>query len=254
VSERLDAMSEYVVPPAGGLYVAQLSEFTSAMILPPAVRGLSDLRCVPRVDDRERSVETVLRLIGFARLWGIARLPGDVVSRTRQRAVLQALTSQIFQVLGGDAWGDAEAAARTRYDWVVELKRSVSRKREEAAIGAALALECEALASAAPNTRVTRVATLVGRFVPLSTRSAGKAGVGDGGPDDPSWLAELALRLASDPVGAEVWAGGHLRAGVARLFEVPTLARAARFLVIATDHHLNSHAAAGELYAGWGWQ
>ena len=67
------------------------------------------------------------------------------------------------------------------------------------------------------------------------------------------WLSELALRLASNPAVVEDWAGEELRTGTTRLLAVPTLARAARFLVIATDRHLQSRAAPGELYASWGW-
>jgi hypothetical protein len=268
-TERLKASSEYAVPPAGGLYVARLGDFTSAIILPPAVRRLDDLRCAPRIDGHGRSVEALLGLIDFAYLWGTARLPGDLFSAARQCAVLHALTSQIFRILGGDAWGDAEAAARARKDGVADLKGNVSRKREEAAVGAALALECDALTTAAQEARIKRVAALVGRFVSLPSRSATKAVVESeakaagltilrrvraAGPDDALWLAELALRLASDPAHVKGWAGEHLHAGVTRLLEVSTLARAARFLVLATDHRMSSRAAAGELYAGWGWQ
>jgi hypothetical protein len=70
---------------------------------------------------------------------------------------------------------------------------------------------------------------------------------------NPVWLSELALRLASDPANVEAWAGERLRAGVTRLLEVPTLARAARFVVLATDHYLQSQIAPGELYVGWRW-
>jgi hypothetical protein len=73
------------------------------------------------------------------------------------------------------------------------------------------------------------------------------------GPDNPTWLAELALRLASDPAHVEHWAKEHLRTGVERLIKFSMLARAARFLVLAVDQQKKSLAAAGEVYAGWGW-
>jgi hypothetical protein len=72
-------------------------------------------------------------------------------------------------------------------------------------------------------------------------------------PGSAGWLAEFGLRLASSPKDVAAWAGTHLRPGLNRLLEVPTLARAARFLVIATDRHLQSRAAPSELYAGWVW-
>jgi hypothetical protein len=267
IIEQLEAVSEYVVPGSGGLYVARLGDFASAIILPATVRRLEDLRCEPRIDDRERSAAALLRIIKFASLWGSARLPGDFVSATRQRAVLRALTLQIFRVLGGDNWGDAEAAAHDRPDKLVSLKRCVSNNREEAALGAALMYEIETMASAKQGTRPLRLSALVGRFVSLprattstfveSARNSGGGGilrrVRSESPDDGSWLAELALRLASDPAHVEAWAGEHLRGGLTRLIELPTLARAARFLVLATHQRLNSRIAAGELYAGWRW-
>src|SRR5262249_7393916 len=130
-----------------------------------------------------------------------------------------------------------------------------------------LALDCEALATASPEARGARIAALVSRFVllPRSNQQATieSVRVVDGvtivrrtkiaGPDDPTWVAELALRLASDVPHVEAWAGEHLQAGVACLLELPTLARAARFLVLAIDHLLNSKAAVREIYAGWAW-
>lgn len=266
VAERLEVSSEYRVPPSGGLYLARLDDLTAAIIVPLAVRSLNDLRCAPRIEDRERSVDGLLRLIGFARLWGTARLAGGLLSATRQRTVLHALTAHIFRCLGGDTWGDAEMAARGRQDGLADLERSVSRKREEAAIGTALALQADELANASLAARAARLASLVGRFVSLPRSNhrvmMGSVGVAEvsivqrarvAGPDESTWLIEFALRLASDPAHVEAWAGELLRAGVVRLLEFSTLARAARFLVLATNHWLNSNAAPGELYAGWGW-
>jgi hypothetical protein len=58
--------------------------------------------------------------------------------------------------------------------------------------------------------------------------------------------------MASDPVTLDAWAGQHVDAGIKKLFDVPTLARAARFLVLAVDQQ-KKPATMGEVYAGWGW-
>ena len=268
LEERLDvAKSVYKVPAVGGLYVARVGDFMASLIVPPAVRGLSDLRCEPRIDERERTVDAILLLIDLSRLWGTARLPGDLFSAKRQHDVLHALASQMFRMLGGDTWAAAEVEAQQRDDGIAELKRSVSRKREEAVIGAALAAECASLVSATHEARVERLAGLVGRVLLLPSRPPTRAVVATRspsgvtvvrrtkvtGPDDASWLAELALRLASHPIDVQSWAGDHLRGGVTRLLELSTLARAARFLVLATNHHLHQGPAPGELYAGWRW-
>jgi hypothetical protein len=59
--------------------------------------------------------------------------------------------------------------------------------------------------------------------------------------------------MASDPMTLGAWAGEHLDTGIKKLLEAPTLARAARFLVLAVDQQSQPTAAVGEIYAGWGW-
>jgi hypothetical protein len=263
IEEALEPAPSYPVPSAGGLYIASRQGFTAAIIVPPSVRRLEDLHCTPRIDeDRERSTHSALRVLGFAQLWAQARLPGDLVSAIRQRLVLRTLTMHIFRLIGGDRWAAAEQSVAARGDGIADIKGAISKRHEWAAIGAALALDCGALAAATSEERVSRIASLATRYGLLPSASCqdptagGKASQRSyrANEDDPCWLSELALRLASDPANVKGWAGEQqVRAGVTRLFEVPTLARAARFLVLATDRHLKSHAAPGELYANWGW-
>ncbi len=262
VEEKLEFAADYKVPASGGLYCARLGDLTAAIIAPPTVTSLTDLRCAPQMDGPDRSIESVLRALPIARLWHTAKLPG-LFSRTRQRDVLSALARHIFRVLCGENWARAEAYAHDRNDGLAGLKDAVSRRREEAAIGIVLARDCAAIATVACEHRISRLATLAEKF--LSLKRVAAAGVADGDmivrgstlppPEKNSqWLSELALRLASDPATVEAWAGPHLRDGITALLELPTLARAARFLVLATDRHLESRAAAGELYAGWEWR
>lgn len=249
VEEALEPIPEYRVPTPGGLYVARSAEFEAAVIVPPSVRGLKDLKCVPCIDGRERSTEALVRAIALARLWRRARLTGDLLSKTRQCTVLHAFASHIFRLIGGDNWTGAELSVRDREDGLIELKRAVSRRPQEIGIGAALIRDYAALAVATSKDKVGRLGSLASKFLALPSTPV--SGVSNA--NNVEWLAEFALRLASDPAEVEVWAGQHLRVGLARLLELPTLARAARFLVLATDHHLQSRTASSELYAGWGW-
>jgi hypothetical protein len=258
VEEALELVPEYEAPAAGGLYVARTQECRVAVIVAPFVRGLNDLGCIPHVDTQERSVDAIIRALELARLWGDARLPGDVLSAMRRQAVLQSLTQHILRILGGDVWADAEIGVRSGKG-IGDLRRAVSRGREDG-IGDALARDSARLASAERHECVEHFVTLWRRFLSGSSmsRQAVLGGATDvrqrqRGAEDPLWLSELALRLASQPAGVVAWAGPGLRAGVARLQEVPMLARAARFLVIATDQHLGSRPSMGELYAGWKW-
>ena len=261
VEESVELAQEYEVPTAGGLYVGRQGAFSAAVIMPPPVRGLADLRCAPHIDIRERSADAVLRAVAVARTWGGARLPGNLFSATRQRDVLQALAAHIFCLIGGDTWASAELSLSRRPNGFADLKRAVSKRREEAGIGEALASDCASLSSATSKERVRRVASLATSFHLLPSPLRPEIARHDnailrGRPArerDPLWLSELALRLASNPAVVEEWAGEELRKGTTRLLAVPALARAARFLVIATDRHLQSQVAPGELYASWGW-
>jgi hypothetical protein len=263
VEEKLELLQEYRAPSAGGLYVARVGAFTAAVIIPPpAVRGFADLRCAPRIETEKRSFESLLRTIELARLWGDAKLPGDILSATRKRTVLRALTRHIYLLVGGERWVATEARVEVGDDSALtDLKLAVSKHREEIGMAAALAIECSALAAATCDMRVRRVASLAVSFRLLPSRSVPRATLGLTvtarsnltETENPEWLTEFALRLASDPSEIMTWAGQHLHQGLMHILELPTLARAARFLVIATDRQLHSRAATGELYAGWGW-
>lgn len=266
VAETLTSGTEHIAPRAGGLYVAKLGEFKASIVVPPVVRDFAELRCEPRIDVRDRTVESVRQLVSLARLWGTARVSGDIIAATRKRLVIRAIAAHVSTLMGGRAWGVAEGNL-TGPNGLAELKRSISQSRHETAIGAKLQLESDALAKTPPRMRVAPLASLAESFrlvlpslsrheVVVSSNTPGLtvirrvAGVG---PEHSAWLAEFALRIASDPVPVEVWAGEHLDAGIKKLLEAPTLARAARFLVLAVDQQKNSLAAPGEVYAGWGW-
>jgi hypothetical protein len=246
VEEKLKFALEYDVPEPGGMYVARTRVFTAAIIVPPMVHGLADLGCISNVDGETRTVESILHILSIARLWGKARLPGDFISETRRRAVLRTLVQHIAKLLCGNNWASAESAKCNGSDKIVLMKDAISNRREEVAVGIILARDYGDLAAVTCEDKVKRTETLATKFQLLKFASPANAG-------DVGWLSEFALRLASDPVDLESWAGERTRSGLARLMESPVLARAARFLVLATDHHLQSRSAPTELYAGWSW-
>jgi hypothetical protein len=123
----------------------------------------------------------------------------------------------------------------------ITLRRAISRNREAAEIGSALSVELATLSKMAKDTRVDRFAALARLFLQLA-------------PADHRWVSELALRLASHPMGVEAWTGDRLTEGITKMLERPTLIRAARFLVISTDRQLDSSISGDEIYASWSWK
>ena len=264
VEEALDPDSEYEVPASGGMYVARADGLRDAIIVPPALRGfgLEQLRFIPNIERQERSVESVLRVVGYASQWGEAKLPGDLLSTIRQRSIMQTLVAELFRLLCGEKWGRAEKEffSSGNRDALETLSGAVSRNTLEAGVGATLFREAETIAQRTVGERIRRLASLAVEYRLLS--SAPVASRLRGGTtnfqeptdvDAPAWLAELSLRLASDPAGTEAWAGSHLSIGITRLLDTTALARAARYLVIATDRHIQHGSLSGELYGGWRW-
>jgi hypothetical protein len=254
-AEQLDSASLYTVPDAGGLYVAQHDDVLASVVVPPAVRTLADLRCVPVFDKSERSIESVLRLARMFRLWAHARLPGDLLSTMRQQTVLQAVIVELFRIIGGDAWARAEATAGGT---VSELAHYVSRRGEDSGFIGALETDLPLLRSADCNERVRHLTALAQRWrlVRVETSRVGSGSspaptsIDEGGVRS---LVELALRFASNPGNLD-HADKNLKENVLRLISTPTLARAARFVVVGIDRQQHSpHATPGEAYLGWSW-
>jgi hypothetical protein len=252
------------VPAHGGMYVARQGAFVAAVITPPAVRTLTDLRCAPRLGDRTRSLERALHLVQIIGLWASARLTGNLFAASRQRDVLRALTRHLFLILGGEAWERAELAVRPSDTDLHELKRAVSTKFDEAGLAVALAAECRLLAAAPIRQRIGRLSSLAQKFLhlrlPEGTALPGPNGVRliqrqiEDNSLHPDWLCELALRLASDPGSALSWAGSNSGPGLKLLFGTPALARAARFLVLSVEQQVQVQAIAlDRLHAGWVW-
>jgi hypothetical protein len=262
VEEKARFASEYSVPESGGMYVARIQTFTTAIIVPPVrIHGLNDLSFKPQLDERKRSVATVLRILTFTRLWGHARLSGGILSSIRQRDVLQLLTCQIFRILGGNKWSKVENAIGKTGKRVEYLKKAASTQGKETALIEALMRDCQTFVSAQSRERVRKFATLVTRFLSLPKAPTEEIKVdmtvirrrSPSNYQNPEWLSELALRLTSNPEDVEAWAGEKLQLGITRLLEVPTIARAARFLALSIDRYYSLKVLPGEPYRFWGW-
>ncbi len=253
----------------GGLYVVSASGHERAILIPGKVRTFGDLRVDPRLRPRARRPEETTELIRLIDLWAGARLTGNILLRTMRRQVLEPMTKELFGLICGPRWGDAERAiAQDGAEVVREAKRAISSKAREAELAAVLVRDAADLAASAPGDRATRLAEIAKEFLGLRPMGHGREQIVSSlwrngvpvaqrhteGPDDPRWLSELALRLASCPAGILVWAGDHAEAGLSRLLDGPALARAARFMVLVVNHEeLPAETNAGLLYDAWRW-
>ena len=264
VEEPLPFDSECQVHVSGGMYVARTERFVAAIIVPPVLTGLglADLSLAPTIERRQRSIESIMSMVDMSGLWGQARLPGDLLSVIRQRNVMLALASELFRLLCGENWTRAEngVASNDSIRALKALSYAVDGQPTEAGVGPILLRDAETIAHDTCSDRVGLFASLAVQHglirpypAPGRLRGASMNQQMSAGVDTPAWLAEFSLRLASDPAGIETWAGQHLRIGLDRLMQRPILAKAAKFLVIATEQYSPFGSVFGELYAGWRW-
>lgn len=245
VEEPLTTDSTFLTPPVGGLYVARRASQTVAVIVPPVVQGLDDFGCNPRVEGAGRTAEATQRICLAAELWSRAKLSGNVFSTTRQREVLYALDSHVTETLCGRDWMTTERAFRNDTISLAYLQRAVWKLSHESEAAVRVNRRYADLVKEGLPERIHEIAGIA-RFLGLADSSAAE--------EEMEWIAQFALRIASDPAEVATWSGGGFQVGFAQLQKFPTLARAARFLVLAIDKHLESRGQPRELYASWRWR
>lgn len=245
VETPLSLESEYRVPDRGGLYIARLVEWNASVVVPPTIRGLADLGCTPQLAPGVRCADAAVQALVAAGLWGQARLPGDIVSSNYRRIVLHCLTRHIAELICGENWSRTETSIGSAPDGLAALQRAITRQPGEVELGMTLQRDIVSLAAGSQRDRIRALADVASRWLPIGRNPATAHAV--------AWFAEFALRIASDPGSVTAWAGDHLRVALARLLEEPTIVRAARFMVLATDRHLQSRSGLDQLYAGWTW-
>ena len=264
VAEPLAWDSDSQTQESGGLLVAGTDRLISAIIVPPPPNRirLEDLRLEPSIERYERSMESVVGLVGVLEFWGKARLPGDLLSAMRQRSVLRGLLDELFRVLCGGQWARVErqTVPKGTPDALRALSDAVSQRREDIGLGTALIHIAEQFATSSCQERVGLLSSLAAQYRilrPYSNRGTTPTRGGSlNHPDDPEWLAEFSLRLVTDPGNVKDWAGDNLVPGLTRLYETPTVAKAARYLVLVTDCYVQVGSKLGGHgpYDGWRWE
>lgn len=262
------------VPSQGGLYLARFQDAECSIIVPRNVQTvfrtpaeLLQLQFVPKFRNHERSLASLRNLITLYELWASAHTTGSVFANWDKRKVLDGLLVSVFHLIDNTkTWSRAEVrflATSDLRDSAEELSRAVSSAtdvRKELMLQVAQQLtrhKEKAPDSANPKDHAVFFAATMRRFIqPIRPMSVQRLGVGltnrvlKGGP----WQAEFALRLASSPESLRRWAGEWFEPGLNTLLLNPTLARAARFLVLVIDRIQRVEVRPQtSLYAGWDW-
>ena len=261
IEQQIPFATDIKVPDRGGMYVAQTSKHCTAIIVPPVLHhgyGFADLAFTLNIERWMRSSDSAVRVIKISGLWSRARLPGNVIAALRRQKVMDVLVCELFRLLCGENWTRAEEEATSggRDTRNLEaLASAISKNPTESGAGAALLRDAKTMALQGCSHRVDHLSSVAMeyRLLPESFRRTTTIQPGSAGVVTTKWLVEFALRLASDPAGAEFWAGPKLRTGLNFLMDSPSLSRAARLAVMATDLHVPPGSPSGALYAGWRW-
>ncbi len=250
--KALDAENlNYQVDRQGALYVARKGEWRSSIIVPPIQQNLFGLVIIPDIEPRDRSLEAVCDMVFWAGRWSQAKLSGGLWSTRRQKQVVDVLVWEVFRIICGDKWGEAEKKIALSEDigTIDHLAAEVQRDLGTLSENDFLLIDDESLLSETCESRVKRLIRYAEACRERVPTQAPRNGI-----SAEAWIAEFALRLASAPAGVEAWAGQCLSSGLKALMDVPFWAKAARFLVIATDHCLKQHQSGPVApYEGWRW-
>ena len=252
---------EIHVPDPGGMYIARTQSNVAAIIAPPVLppgSGFSALGLNPEIERWVHSPDSAIRIVKIAELWSRARLPGDLIAAFRRQKVMETLTRELFRILCGENWIKAEdkASAGSRdAEGLQDLAGAISKNPTVLPAGTKILHSARDMANENCNKQVDFLLSVAmeSRLLPETMRRTALNQRRSVAIAAQRWLVELALRVASDPAGAQLWAGPHLRTGLVQLMESPALARAARLAVLATDSHASPDSISGILYSGWRW-
>jgi hypothetical protein len=237
-----DSSEERLRWPAGGLLLARVRGFQSAVILPPYVRHLGDIRILPYVANAPRTIDRVLKLIGLSALWAGASLTGHPFAQHDRRVALRALTMRLITTLAGGRWAQLEEHGLPDDEYSFrQLQEGVGDETYQKALAEAIQRRLVGWLAMEPAKRAEEFAGAVAiyrhrtRVQPTEHR-----------------FAEFLLRLASDPATLADWPESEIRPFVVRIMESPVLIRAARFLVLAV--HIDEDDDTGTTFRGWSWR
>lgn len=215
-----------------GLYFAQTPDFFAAAIVP--VKSFEELKSIkPRFARQKRTPESIRMFLSIIDKWTTADARGDLYGRFAWRATVLLLIQQVVGIVSGSAWYKAERAYEKHRNLTV-LSKKIRFKNFGAGWSRLLIEAVDDVFDAQMNKRVSRLSRIT---------------------QEPDYLCEFALRLASDPSSIEGRSSAHYNSHITAILRRSELTRAARFLVLGTTARLEAaqkfpgHTA----YLGWQW-
>ena len=141
-SDQIDpdtARSGIVVPPPGGLFMANHGQHTDAVVVstPSTGHGLQGLAVTPCMDEPPRDAESLSKLFQLLRSWRDARLSGFLV-HLRRGQVTTLFVEALFGALCGTNWADAEVRFKATPQSNSSIRTLAEHVDRKSGFGAAL--------------------------------------------------------------------------------------------------------------------
>lgn len=243
--EQVCLASTNETPAYDGLYTATRGIYKSTVVIPHKSQKAALGTRANKISRFIRSPVSVTRVATLASHWSQAQLYGDLITAWQRRTIVQDLIQELFRLICGDKWESSEVSFYTSktYSSFIRLSESISNEPSESYIGWTLKNTARDFWSSTLDVRIQRLANLTKGINPAASNSTQPTLTPRGYAtsrasrllDDPEWIAEFALRLASDPGSASRWSDSNFRSALHLLSDLPTLASAARFVVVVTD-------------------
>jgi hypothetical protein len=227
-----DCNEPFRVPPGGGLYVAQTSSCSSAIVIPPHVRSFQELGLRPQLPPGKHTEHGIIELLNLLELWKSARVTGDPISGRKKQIVLAALENQLMGILCGDLWARLERTLQNSPDHLFDIKNAISSNIRLLEIGRFLMKDAVQVQQLGPAGMCRYLSNLANTYLDAPAFTVPGYQV----PRAQSWVIELAYRLVSEPACVRAWAQADLGAGLHYLLRNPVLVRMARFATLLRMH------------------
>ncbi len=234
---------------AGGLFVASTSCSTSAMVVPPVIRGLGELKVHPHLSSHPGSSEPFAQLLSLRNIWADARITGDPISSSWQKAVVECLMTEILRSICGTEWVQVEKSLLLHPDRIAQLKTLIWNQPPGASLGATLFAKRDEIAGKTTSERVKEFSRLVRNYLHLPVFEPTENALGS--PDD--WIAEFALRLVTSPHNVPAWSRQRFQEAMDYIFKWPQLPRSARVLALCIASPASNRNSPIIRTSQWGW-
>lgn len=248
----------------GGLFLIQgIDNITDSIVMLPYGRKLTlqDMRISPRLRKAYERGEGVRQLVALYDLWERSRTSGNILSDLWRKQVLKSITSTLCSVVCGSQWEKAERDYLEKDDEASlhRLRYCISDKSDERYIGAVLDRDAKRLAGLPIMERKAVLGRLLETQIGSLVKKYHIDRPGKGGivirTSPAHLLLEFVLRLSSAPNTVLAWEKEKFPTLLEYLHEVPVIARAGRFLVLAVESRYDSKQDLnGCCYKGWKWQ